>query len=67
MDAAPAPPRKSVAWPLDLTDLVLETAVRACRALAHIEPESAEKINPKENRGIFFANSACSAVNDLDS
>jgi hypothetical protein len=31
--------------PPRLDDYELETAARACRALAHIEPESAEKIS----------------------
>lgn len=31
--------------PPQLTDYELETAARACRALAHVERESAEKIS----------------------
>ena len=37
--------------PLDLTDLELETAARACRALAYQEGERAKKMESPTTRG----------------
>jgi hypothetical protein len=48
--------------PLDLTDLELETAARACRALAHVERESAEKISDPALRGSVQQRAQCAAA-----
>jgi hypothetical protein len=48
-------PRHSAAayavMPLELTDLVLETATRACRALAYQEGEAAKRMENPGMRG----------------
>ena len=40
----PSGPRQNFGMPPKLTDYELETAARACRALAHQEQKSAERI-----------------------
>jgi hypothetical protein len=47
-----APAAKSAAMPLlDLTDLELETAARACRAMAYREEQAAKKMENPTTRG----------------
>jgi hypothetical protein len=51
-----------VAMPPQLTDYELETAARACRALAHVERESAEKISDPALRAPVQKRLECAAV-----
>jgi hypothetical protein len=48
--------------PLDLTDYELETAARACRALAHVERESAEKISDLSLRAPVKKRAECATA-----
>ena len=50
------------ALPLAITDRELETAARACRALAHVERESAEKISDPALRAPVQRRAQCSAA-----
>jgi hypothetical protein len=43
--------RQHIAMPLDLTDLELETAARACRALAYQEEQAAKRMENPGMRG----------------
>jgi ABC-type Fe3+/spermidine/putrescine transport system ATPase subunit len=54
--------RDDAQMPLDLTDRGLETAARACRALAHVELESAEKISDPALRGSVQQRARCAAA-----
>jgi hypothetical protein len=47
--------------PPQLTDYELETAARACRALAHVKRESAEKISDPPLRGPVQQRAQCAA------
>lgn len=47
---------------LDLTDYELETAARACRALAHREGESAKTISDPALRAPVAKRAECAAV-----
>ena len=51
-----------VAMPPQLTDYELETAARACRALAHVEPEIAEKISDPALRAPVNKRAQCAAA-----
>jgi hypothetical protein len=48
--------------PPRLTDYELETAARACRALAHVERQSAEKISDPALRGPVQQRAQCAAA-----
>jgi|GEM_PF-4688073 len=48
---APARQRDDAHMPLDLTDLELETAARACRALAYQEEQAAKRTENPGMRG----------------
>ena len=48
--------------PPQLTDYELETAARACRALAHREREDAEKISDPALRGPVQQRAQCAAA-----
>jgi len=48
--------------PPRLTDYELETAARACRALARVERESAEKINDPALRAPVQQRAQCAAA-----
>jgi hypothetical protein len=48
--------------PPQLTDYELETAARACRALAHVERESAQKISDPALRAPVQQRAQCAAV-----
>ena len=48
--------------PPHLTDYELETAARACRALAHVERESAEKISDPALREPVNKRAQCAAA-----
>jgi hypothetical protein len=48
--------------PFDLTELELETAARACRALAHREQESAKAIGDPALRAPVRARAECAAA-----
>ena len=50
------------AMPPQLTDYELETAARACRALAHVERESAEKISDPALRAPVQQRAECAAA-----
>jgi hypothetical protein len=50
------------AMPPQLTDYELETAARACRALAHVERESAEKISDPALRSPVHQRAQCAAT-----
>ena len=50
---------KSAAMPPQLTDYELETVARACRALAHRERESAEKISDPALRAPVAKRAEC--------
>jgi hypothetical protein len=50
------------AMPPQLTDYELETAARACRALAHVERESAEKISDPALRSPVQQRAQCAAA-----
>jgi len=43
--------RDDARMPLDLTDLELETAARACRALAYQEQQAAARMENPDTRG----------------
>jgi hypothetical protein len=53
---------ESGVMPPQLTDYELETAARACRALAHVERESAEKISDPALRGPVKQRAQCAAA-----
>jgi hypothetical protein len=53
---------KIFAMPPQLTDYELETAARACRALAHVERESAEKISDPALRAPVQQRAQCAAA-----
>jgi hypothetical protein len=61
MDAAQQPAAEFAAMPPQLTDYELETAARACRALAHVERESAEKIRDPALREPVNKRAQCAA------
>jgi hypothetical protein len=48
--------------PPSLTDYELETAARACRALAHVERESADKISDPGLRAPVQQRAHCAAA-----
>jgi hypothetical protein len=48
--------------PPQLTDYELETAARACRALAHVERESAERISDPVLRTPVQQRAQCAAA-----
>jgi hypothetical protein len=50
------------AVPPHLNDYELETIARACRALAHVERESAEKISDPALRGPVQQRARCAAA-----
>jgi hypothetical protein len=62
MDAPQQPAAESAAMPPQLSDYELETAARACRALAHVERESAEKISDPELRRPVQQRAQCAAA-----
>jgi hypothetical protein len=57
-----APAAESAGMPSQLTDYELETAARACRALAHVERESAEKISDPALRTPVQQRAQCAAA-----
>jgi hypothetical protein len=59
MDEPGASPQNSTAMPPPLTDYELETAARACRALAHREHANAEKIGDPALRGPVQKRAEC--------
>jgi hypothetical protein len=59
---AAAPRPESVGMPPQLTDYELETAARACRALAHSEQESAKRISDPALRAPVNQRAQCAAA-----
>jgi hypothetical protein len=62
MDAAVARAAEFAAMTPQLTDYELETVARACRALAHVERESAEKISDPSLRARVQKRAQCAAA-----
>jgi hypothetical protein len=59
---AAAPPAESAGMPPQLTDYEMETIARACRALAHVERESAEKVSDPALRAPVQQRAQCAAA-----
>jgi hypothetical protein len=62
MDALRSPAAEFGAMLSQLTDYQMETIARACRALAHVERESAEKISDPALRGPVQQRAQCAAA-----
>jgi hypothetical protein len=62
MDARQHAAAEFAAMPRQLTDYELETIARACRALAYVERQSAEKINDPALRGPVQQRAQCAAA-----
>ena len=62
MDASQSAAAQFVAMPPRLTDYELETAARACRALAHREQESARTISDPSLRKPVQERARCAAA-----